>query len=74
MIITVVEAIVPNLNITVYYSFAFNGLLVDSLYEFQFNAPQSGQIVLAKSLNRSMGEIREVNIEFLNSFRPFLNA
>lgn len=50
----------PNLNITIFYSFAFNGLLVESLYEFQFNMPQSGQIVLAKGLNRSFGEIREV--------------
>lgn len=67
-LITVVEASVPNLNITIFYSFAFNGILVDSLYEFQFSMPQSGQIVLAKGLNRSLGEIREVNSEFNSEF------
>jgi hypothetical protein len=67
-LVTTVKAIVPNLNITIQYSFVYNGQLVNSVFEFQFRDQFSGQIYLTNSLNLAIGDKREVCVDLLQLY------
>lgn len=59
-LVLIAKALVSDTSSNIIYSFVNDGVMTDSIYEFKFKNQLSGEIYLAKSLNRSTVIQREV--------------